>query len=85
MPLWRPYLTYLKSSVADLANGGPTRMAGSIIAALYLERFVPESQPWAHLDQYAWNDNERPGKPFGGEAHGLRAALALLQKRFPSA
>jgi leucyl aminopeptidase len=85
MPLWRPYLAYLKSNVADLANGGPTRMAGSIIAALYLERFVPESQPWAHLDQYAWNDNDRPGKPFGGDAQGLRAALALLQKRFPSA
>jgi leucyl aminopeptidase len=81
-PLWRPYLSYLKSSIADIANSGPSRMAGPITAALYLERFVPESQPWAHLDLYAWNDSDRPGKPAGGEAQGLRAGLALLQKRF---
>ncbi len=83
MPLWRPYLGYLKSSVADLANSGPSRMAGAIVAALYLERFVPETQPWLHVDQYAWNDSERPGRPAGGEAQGLRAALAFLQARFP--
>ena len=41
LPLWRPYLRYLTSNVADLANSGPTRMAGAIIAALYLECFAP--------------------------------------------
>ncbi|MEO8160007.1 MAG: leucyl aminopeptidase family protein [Arenimonas sp.] len=82
MPLWRPYLSYLKSPIADLSNGSPSRMAGAIIAALYLERFVPEGQRWAHLDMYAWNDNDRPGKPFGGEAQGLRAVLAFLQSRY---
>jgi len=83
MPLWRPYLSYLKSSIADLGNCGSSRMGGPITAALYLERFVPESQPWAHLDLYAWNDGDRPGKPAGGEAQGLRAGFGLLQKRFP--
>ena len=82
MPLWRPYLRYLVSGIADIANGGPSRMAGSITAALYLERFVPETQPWAHIDVYAWNDTDRPGKPAGGEAQGLRAAWAMLKKRF---
>ena len=84
MPLWRPYLRYLVSSIADIANGGPSRMAGSITAALYLERFVPATQPWAHLDVYAWNDTDRPGKPAGGEAQGLRAAWAMLKARFGS-
>ena len=79
MPLWRPYLRYLTSNVADIANGGPSRMAGSITAALYLERFVPAEQSWAHLDVYAWNDNDRPGRPAGGEAQGLRSAYALLK------
>ena len=82
MPLWRPYLRYLTSNVADLANSGPSKMAGSITAALYLECFVPQAQPWAHLDVYAWNDNDRPGKPAGGEAQGLRAAYAMLKERF---
>lgn len=82
MPLWRPYLRYLTSHVADIANSGASRMGGSITAALYLERFVPESQPWAHLDVYAWNDNDRPGRPCGGEAQGLRSAWAMLKTRF---
>jgi leucyl aminopeptidase len=82
MPLWRPYLRYLTSNIADIANAGPSKMAGSISAALYLERFVPAAMPWAHLDVYAWNDNDRPGRPAGGEAQGLRAAWAMLKGRF---
>ena len=82
MPLWRPYVSYLNSNIADMSNGSASRMAGSIVAALYLERFVPESQAWAHIDVYAWNDSNRPGRPAGGEAQGLRAALGLLQARF---
>ncbi|MFL6593156.1 MAG: leucyl aminopeptidase family protein, partial [Luteimonas sp.] len=82
MPLWRPYLRYLASNVADIANSGPSKMAGSITAALYLECFVPAGLPWGHLDVYAWNDNDRPGKPAGGEAQGLRAAYAMLKARY---
>jgi leucyl aminopeptidase len=79
LPLWRPYLRYLTSNVADLANSGPTRMAGAIIAALYLECFVPAGQKWAHLDVYSWNDSDRPGRPTGGEAQGLRGVYAMLK------
>jgi leucyl aminopeptidase len=81
MPLWRPYWRYLASGIADIANSGPSRMAGSITAALYLERFVPAGQKWAHLDVYSWNDADRPGRPAGGEAQGLRAAFAMLRAR----
>ncbi|MDH7453956.1 leucyl aminopeptidase family protein [Luteimonas composti] len=81
MPLWRPYLRYLTSHIADMANAG-SRMAGAVTAALYLERFVPEGTPWAHLDVYAWNDSARPGRPAGGEALGLRAAFEMLRARY---
>ncbi len=81
MPLWRPYLRYLTSNVADLANAG-SRMAGAVTAALYLERFLPATQKWAHLDVYAWNDSDRPGRPAGGEALALRSAYALLKARY---
>ena len=84
MPLWRPYLSYLKSTVADMANAGASRMAGCITAALYLERFVPEAQDWTHVDVYSWNDADRPGKPAGGDAQGLRAAWAFLKGRVKS-
>lgn len=82
MPLWRPYLSYLKSGIADLANAGGSRMAGCVTAALYLERFVPEAQDWTHVDVYSWNDADRPGRPAGGEAQGLRAAWGFLKRRF---
>jgi leucyl aminopeptidase len=82
MPLWRPYLTMLESHVADLANSGSSRHAGSITAALYLERFVPDAVAWAHLDVYSWNDSERPGHPRGGEAQGLRAYFEFLRRRY---
>ena len=82
MPLWRPYLRYLTSHVADLANAG-SRMAGAVTAALYLERFVPNGTAWAHLDTYAWNDSSRPRHPAGGEALGLRSAWAMLKARYP--
>jgi leucyl aminopeptidase len=82
MPLWSPYHAYLSSGIADLANSGASRMAGSITAALYLQRFVPNEVPWAHSDVYAWSDSARPGRPGGGEAQGLRAAFTLLKQRY---
>jgi leucyl aminopeptidase len=82
LPLWRPYRTMLASTVADLVNAGSSRHAGAITAALYLERFVPATVPWLHVDVYAWNDNDRPGKPRGGEAQGLRAFFAFLRERY---
>ncbi len=82
MPLHRPYLRYLSSGIADLANGSSSTMAGCITAALYLDRFVPTEQPWAHLDVYSWNDNDRPGRPAGGEAQALRSCYAMLKARY---
>ncbi|HET9485759.1 MAG TPA: leucyl aminopeptidase family protein [Xanthomonadales bacterium] len=82
MPLWKPYGSMLDSIIADFANAGPSRMAGSITAALYLDRFVKPAIPWLHLDTFAWNEIDRPGRPRGGEAQGLRAAFAFLRERF---
>ncbi len=72
----------LDSRIADLANASTSKHAGAITAALYLERFVPQTTPWLHLDTYAWNDAEKPGRPAGGEALGLRAFFALLTQRY---
>ena len=85
MPLWQPYLRYLTSGIADIANGSSTPMAGSVTAALFLQRYVTPGQRWAHVDVYAWNDADRHGRPAGGEAQGLRAAYAMLAARYPAA
>ena len=82
LPLWQPYRQLLDSYLADFVNTGASHQAGAITAALYLERFVAAPSAWLHLDTYAWNDADRPGRPCGGEAMGLRAVFALLQSRY---
>ena len=82
MPLWQSYYRYLDSKVADLANASATPMAGSVTAALYLQKFISPDIPWVHFDVYSWNDADRPGRPAGGEAQGLRAVFAMLQARY---
>ena len=83
MPLWEPYDEMLKSDIADLANAANSPMAGAIVAAVFLKRFVPAQIPWAHLDTFAWRDGAKPGRPKGGDALGLRAAFAALQRQYP--
>ena len=82
LPLWQGYRKGLDSRVADLNNVTSHGFAGAITAALFLESFVSRETPWAHLDTYAWNGSARPGRPEGGEALGMRAVYALIEKRF---
>lgn len=82
MPLWSPYGRGLSSSVADLCNVTCDGMAGSVTAALFLERFVTRAKSWAHLDIFAWNPSARPHAPVGGEAQGIRALLVALKRRY---
>jgi leucyl aminopeptidase len=85
LPLWQPYRAMLVSAFADTCNTGASRHAGAITAALYLQHFVPGTVPWLHVDVYAWNDADRPGRPRGGDAQSLRAFHAFLRQRYPSA
>jgi leucyl aminopeptidase len=85
MPLWDPYDEMLKSDIADLANASASSMAGAVVAAMFMKRFVPESAKWAHLDTWAWRETAKPGRPKGGEALGLRAVFAALKDRFGTA
>ncbi len=84
MPLWAPYAEMIKSSIADIDNSGEGGFAGSITAALFLDRFVVRSQAWAHLDLFAWNPTARAGRPKGGAATGLGAVWGMLSARYGS-
>ena len=78
LPLWDGYEPWLKSSVADLNNVSSKPMAGAVIAALFLRRFVSSLAAWAHFDIYAWNDQTQPGRPEGGEAQAIRGIFRAL-------
>jgi leucyl aminopeptidase len=85
MPLWAPYDEELASKVADVANVAPSSLAGALFGALFLKRFVSERTPWLHIDLFAWNARERPGRPIGAEAQCVRALYALLAEQFGGA
>jgi len=83
MPLWRPYESMLDSKTAEINNvGGP--QAGSITAALFLNRFVSAAKSWAHFDIFAWTPSAKPARPDGGECQVARALYALLKERYGS-
>jgi leucyl aminopeptidase len=82
LPLWPGYDEELASKVADLGNVSATPFAGSIVAALFLKRFVTETPNWLHVDLYAWNGKERPGRPVGAEAQCVRSLFQLIRSRY---
>ena len=86
-PLWRlpmhaGYDSWLDSKVADVNNVSSRPMAGAIIGALFLKKFLGKVSRWAHIDCYAWNDATRPGRPEGGEAQAVRALALLIAREF---
>lgn len=86
LPLWQPYMKYLDSKLADINHINTTGagFAGSITAALFLSRFVEKAKSWVHFDIYGWSPAEKPGKPMGGEAQGIRGLFDLISDRYSS-
>lgn len=83
MPLWRGYREAVEAEIADLRNDSADwAQAGSVTAALFLQRFAPESGSWCHFDIFAWNSRARPGWPAGGEAQAIRAVFKVLSDRY---
>jgi leucyl aminopeptidase len=82
MPLFEGYADYFNSSIADCLNASPIPYAGAITAALFLQRFIASDVPWAHFDIMAWNLGNKPGRPEGGEAMGVRAVGHYLRAKY---
>ncbi len=88
-PIWRQpmsadYDKMLKSPIADMQNISNGRMAGSITAAQYLERFV-NKVPWAHLDiaGVAWIDGRQlPTAQKGATGFGVRLLDQLVADHY---
>ena len=76
------YTDALDSDVAEIKNDPDAwAQAGSVTAALFLQRFAPAG-PWAHLDIFAWNPRNRPGHPAGAEAQAIRGLYRMIRDRF---
>ncbi len=84
MPLRSSYRAGLKSQVADMKNTGP-RPGGSITAALFLQDFVAQDLPWAHLDiaGTVWTDKGRGLDPAGATGYGVRTLVNWVMAGAP--
>lgn len=85
MPLWAPYDRMLESKIADVNHVSSGGMAGSVTAALFLNRFVEKTSSYAHFDIYGWTPSARPGRPEGGECQAARLTYALVKQRYGTA
>ena len=73
MPLGPNYDKLIDSPIADIKNVGP-REAGSITAAQFIQRFIKEGTPWAHLDIAGMVWSNKPGHTWekGATGYGVR-------------
>lgn len=80
LPLVKEYREKMKSNVADIKNIGGDRYGGAIAGALFLQDFVPEGTPWAHLDIAgpAFAEKDAPLTPLGGTGYGVRLLIQYL-------
>jgi leucyl aminopeptidase len=82
LPLHADYRKMLDSTVADIKNIGG-RSAGTITAGLFLQEFVPEGTPWAHLDIAgpAFAEEAPSEGPKGATGFGVRTLVAFVEGR----
>ena len=81
MPLPPELRSSMDSAVADIANIGD-RYGGMLVAGLFLQEFVPDATPWAHLDIAgpAFNSGEPSGyTPKGGTGSAVRTFVGLAR------
>ncbi|MFD1037483.1 M17 family metallopeptidase [Virgibacillus byunsanensis] len=74
MPLVDAYDSYLESEYADFNNTNGKAEAGSIVAALFLRRFVPENCKWLHVDMAGVMSTQERGY-YSKAASGFGARL----------
>jgi leucyl aminopeptidase len=81
LPLFPGYEADISAKIADLTNAPAGGMAGAITAALFLKRFVTNTQKWVHLDIFGWSPKDRPHSPLGGEAQAIRALYQHIRTK----
>ncbi len=74
MPIGPAYDKLIDSPIADMKNIGG-KGAGSITAAQFLQRFIVDGTPWAHVDIAGTVWADKPGRTWGKGATGYGVRL----------
>ncbi|MGI8642125.1 MAG: leucyl aminopeptidase [Pyrinomonadaceae bacterium] len=81
LPVSKEYSKGIKSDIADIKNIGPSRKAGTIMGAVFIQEFIDKAK-WAHLDiaGTAWADDTKAHQSKGPTAVAVRTLLKLVEK-----
>lgn len=81
LPLGDYFSAQIKSEIADLKNIGE-RWGSANSAAAFLQAFVPEQIPWAHLDiaGVAWSAKLSPSRRTGASGWGVALLVEYLRR-----
>ncbi len=81
LPIIDEWRQDIKSKIADIRNIGTPMRAGTAIGAAFIEEFVREGIPWAHLDIAGTSDSQSHlpyCPPVGGSGVNVRTLVNLL-------
>lgn len=83
-PLHKNYDKLMDSKIADIQNINYSGGAGSITAAQFLQRFLKNKTPWAHLDiaGMAWTKKDLDIIPTGATGFGVKLLNKLVEKYY---
>jgi leucyl aminopeptidase len=75
LPVNKAFDKQIDSPIADMRNLGSVPFAGASTAAVFLQRFITNDRPWAHLDiaGTAWRKDDADTCPKGATGFGVRA------------
>ena len=84
LPLHKNYDKLIDSSIADVQNINYSGGAGSITAAQFLQRFIINKTPWAHLDiaGMAFSKKAANLNPGGATGFGVRLLNNLIKEYY---
>jgi len=84
LPLNKNFDALIDSQIADVQNINYSGGAGSITAAQFLQRFVLNKTPWAHLDiaGMAWTKKTTKTIPLGATGYGVKLLNRLVEEYY---
>ena len=84
LPLHENYDKLMNSPVADIQNINYAGGAGSITAAQFLQRFILNKTPWAHLDiaGMAFSKKAANLNPGGATGFGVRLLNKFIEENY---
>ena len=84
LPLNENYNKLMDSTVADVQNINYSGGAGSITAAQFLQRFIINKTPWAHLDIAGVTFSKKASNlnPKGATGFGVRLLNKLIEEHY---